>query len=190
MPPRRATELPVDVPPGAFGPRLQAAAATLAVRNRVSRRDSSELLGELFGAELSTGSVDAIVSRAGEALAEPYANLRAEIEHSPAVNVDETGWRTAGERRTLWGALSARVAVFRIAADRHQREAKALLGEDFEGVACSDRWWAYDYLDRERRQLCWAHLVRDFTAHSEARRPEGIRPSLPQDHRAGVRGMG
>ena len=24
-----------------------------------------------------------------------------------------------------------------------------------------------DYLDPEQRQLCWAHLVRDFTAHSE-----------------------
>jgi len=60
-----------------------------------------------------------------------------------------------------------RAAVFRIAEGRHRREAQALLGEDFSGVACSDRWWAYDYLDPERRQLCWAHLVRDFTAHSE-----------------------
>ena len=83
------------------------------------------------------------------------------------VNIDETGWRTAGGRRTLWGALSRRAALFRIAADRHRREAQALLGEEFAGIACSDRWWAYDYLDPERRQLCWAHLVRDFTAHSE-----------------------
>ena len=81
--------------------------------------------------------------------------------------MDETGWRTAGARRTLWGALTERAAVFRIAPDRHQRELKALLGEDFAGIACSDRWWAYNYLDPERRQLCWAHLVRDFTAHSE-----------------------
>jgi hypothetical protein len=42
-----------------------------------------------------------------------------------------------------------------------------LLGERFAGVACSDRWWAYNYLDAQRRQLCWAHLARDFTAHSE-----------------------
>jgi hypothetical protein len=63
--------------------------------------------------------------------------------------------------------LTARQALFRIAPDRHRREAQALLGEDFSGIACSDRWWAYDYLDPERRQLCWAHLVRDFTAHSE-----------------------
>src|SRR5665648_507159 len=70
-------------------------------------------------------------------------------------------------KRTLWGALTFRAAVFRIAEGRHRREAEALLGEEFSGVACSDRWWAYDYLDVERRQLCWAHLVRDLTAHSE-----------------------
>jgi transposase len=160
-------QLPAGVPPGAFGPRLQAAVATLAVRNRVSRRDTTELLRELFGAELSTGSIDAIVQHAGEALAEPHAQLADQIRSASAVNIDETGWRLRGGRRTLWGALTFHTAVFRIAPDRHEREAKALLGEDFSGIACSDRWWAYDYLDPKRRQLCWAHLVRDFTAHSE-----------------------
>jgi transposase len=140
---------------------------TLAIRNRVSRRDTAELLRELFGAELSTGTIDAIVQGAGEALEEPHARLRDRVRSAPAVNIDETGWRTAGGRRTLWGALTGREALFRIAPDRHQREAEALLGPDFSGVACSDRWWAYDYLDPERRQLCWAHLIRDFTAHSE-----------------------
>src|SRR5665647_2654102 len=43
----------------------------------------------------------------------------------------------------------------------------ATLGDAEDGGACSDRWWAYDYLDAERRQLCWAHLARDLTAHSE-----------------------
>jgi len=55
-------ELPAEVPRGAFGPRLQAAIATLAVRNRVSRRDTVELLGELFGAELSTGRSSNVLS--------------------------------------------------------------------------------------------------------------------------------
>jgi transposase len=155
------------VPPGAFGPRLQAAVATLAVRNRVSRRDTTELLRELFGAELSTGSIDAIVQRAALALDEPYEDLLGHVRAAPALNIDETGWRLRGGKRTLWGALTCRAAVFRIAEGRHRREAQALLGEEFAGIACSDRWWAYDYLDAERRQFCWAHLVRDFTAHSE-----------------------
>jgi transposase len=160
-------ELPADVPRGAFGPRLQAAVTTLAVRNRVSRRDSVELMRELFGVELASGSVDAIVQRVGETLAEPHARLAEQIRSAAVVNIDETGWRTAGERRTLWGSLSAQTAIFRIAAGRHQCEVKALLGEDFAGIVCSDRWRAYDYLEPEQRQLCWAHLVRDFTAHSE-----------------------
>jgi hypothetical protein len=120
-----------------------------------------------FGARLCAGSVDAILQRTAAALAVPYGELLHQSRASPVLNVDETGWRTCGDRRTLWGALTARAAVFRIAADRHQREAQALLGEEFSGIACSDRWWAYNYLDVQRRQLCWAHLARDFRAHSE-----------------------
>jgi len=151
----------------AFGPRLQAAVATLAVRNRVSRRDATELARELFGVEISTGTVDAIVQRAGEALAAPHTRLEQEIKRSPVVNIDETGWKTGGDRRMLWGALTRRTAVFRIAAGRHAAEAQTMLGERYDGIVCSDRWRAYDYLDPTRRQICWAHLLRDFTAHSE-----------------------
>jgi transposase len=151
----------------AFGPRLQAAFVTLAVRNRVSRRDTTELARELFGVEVSTGSVDRIVQRAGEALAVPHTRLEQEVKTTAVVNIDETGWKTAGERRMLWAALTRRTAVFRVAPTRHADEARMLLGERFAGIVCSDRYPGYDYLDPARRQLCWAHLLRDFTAHSE-----------------------
>jgi transposase len=151
----------------AFGPRLQAAIVTLGVRNRVSRRDTTEFARELFGVELATGSVDAIVQRAGDALAAPQTRLEQEIKRAPVVNIDETGWKTGGERRMLWGALTRRAAVFRIAAGRHAAEAQTMLGERYDGIVCSDRWAGYDYLDPTRRQLCWAHLLRDFTDHSE-----------------------
>jgi transposase len=164
---RTRAGLPAGVPRSSFGPRLQAAVVTLAVRNRVSRRDTTELARELFGVELSTGSVDAIIHRAGEALAGPYTQLEQRLKSASVVNIDETGWKTAGGRRTLWGALTSRTAVFRIAPGRHAFEARTLLGERFAGIVCSDRWRGYDYLDPTQRQLCWAHLVRDFTAHSE-----------------------
>ena len=164
---RTRAELPSEVPRSAFGPRLQAAVVTLAVRNRVSRRDTTELARELFGVEFATGSVDAIIQRAGDALAGPYTELEQRIKTAAAVNIDETGWKTAGGSRTLWAALTSRTAVFRIAAGRHAFEARTLLGERFAGIVCSDRWRGYDYLDPNQRQLCWAHLLRDFTAHSE-----------------------
>ena len=165
-------QLPAGVPRGAFGPRLEAAVATLAVRNRVSRRDTVELLGELVGCRLSTGTIDAIVQRAGGALEEPQARLADHVRSASVVNIDETGWRLRGSKRTLWGALTERAALFRIAPDRHEREARAILGEGFAGIACSDRWWAYNYLDPGRRQVCWSHLIRDFSAQSEGLEPE------------------
>ena len=160
-------ELPAGVPSGSFGPRLEAAVATLSVRNRVSRRDLVELMGELFGCELSSGTVDAIVQRTGAALAAPYQDLLGQIRAAPAVNIDETGWRRCGAKRTLWGAFTARAALLRIAPDRHERELTALLGDQFDGTCCSDRWWAYNSREPEKRQVCWSHLVRDFTSHAE-----------------------
>ena len=80
--------LPAGVPPGAFGPRLQAAVATLAVRNRVSRRDAVELVGELFGARICAGSVEAILQRAATALDEPYEDLLGHVRAAPAINID------------------------------------------------------------------------------------------------------
>lgn len=160
-------ELPAEVPRGAFGPCLEAAVATLSVRNRLSRRDLVELLEELFGCALSTGTVDAILQRTATALAAPYESLREEIRRAPTVNVDETGWRLRGGKRTLWGAFTDEAAVFRIAPDRHEREARALLGEAFAGIAGSDRWWAYNTLEPANRQVCWSHLIRDFAFHAE-----------------------
>ena len=34
-------------------------------------------------------------------------------------------------------------------------------------IVTSDRWWAYTHLPVRRRQVCWAHLRRDFKAHAE-----------------------
>jgi transposase len=163
---RSRGKLPDEVSASAFGPRLQAAVAALSVRNRISRRDVVELAEELFGARISTGTVDAILARAGEALADPYEDLLTRVRGARALNVDETGWRTAGERRALWGAFTNRHALFAIAANRHEDHAKHLLAHT-QAIVTSDRWWAYAHLPLARRQLCWSHLKRDFTAHAE-----------------------
>jgi len=164
---RTTAALPAEVARSAFGPTLQAAVVTMSARNRVSRRDMSELAGELFGIGLSVGTVDAICQRAAAALAEPHERLVASVLESGAVNIDETGWFRAGEGRTLWTAATPTAAIFRIAQDRHRERLEELLGDDFDGIVCSDRWWAYDHLDPERRQACWEHLKRDFRRHAE-----------------------
>jgi transposase len=164
---RTAGGFPAAVAGSTFGPRLQAAIVTLTARNRISRRDLSELARELFGIRLSVGAVEAICRRSAIALAEPHQALVGSVLRSAAVNVDETGWVTAGKNRTLWTATTPEAAIFRVAADRHRDRLQELLGERFAGICCSDRWWAYNQIDPESRQACWSHLQRDFRFHAE-----------------------
>ncbi len=42
-----------------------------------------------------------------------------------------------------------------------------MLGEDFGGIAITDRYAAYHFLDLLQQQLCWCHLARQFTELSE-----------------------
>jgi transposase len=163
---RTRGQLPAELGKSSFGPRLQAAVATLSVRNRVSRSDAVELCEELFGARISSGAVDAILGRASQALEEPHQDLLRQVRAAKALNVDETGWRTAGERRALWGAFSKRHAFFQVASDRHEDQSRGLLA-DTSAIVTSDRWWACAHLPLARRQLCWSHLQRDFQAHAE-----------------------
>jgi transposase len=163
---RIAGTLPTEVAGSPFGTGLQAAVVTLTARNRVSRRDMSELAYDLFGLGLSVGAVDAICQRAALALEEPHRRLIDKVLASPAVNVDETGWFTAHEGRTLWTATTSDAAIFRICEDRHRDRLEELI-KGFTGILGSDRWWAYDHIDPESRQACWEHLKRDFFKHSE-----------------------
>jgi transposase len=133
--------LPAAIASSAFGPRLQAAIVTLSVRNRISRRDVVELCEQLFASPISTATIDAILTRASDALAEPYADLLDRVRSADALNIDETGWRLKGAQRALRGALTERHAVFAIAPSRHEDHARDLLA-DTKAIVTSDRWWA------------------------------------------------
>jgi len=159
-------QLPGEVAGSAFGPRFEAAVAVLSARNRVSRRDGVELVEELFGARISAGAVDAILTRTAAALEGPYEQLLESVRSSESLNMDETGWRLKGTQRALWGMFTSRHALFHVAADRSEDHAQELLA-GHAGIVTSDRWWGYDHLPLARRQICWSHLRRDFKAHAE-----------------------
>ena len=56
------------------------------------------------------------------------------------------------------------MTVFRVFPTRGAVGAAGLLGEDYPGIVGSDRYSAYNWLDPAKRQVCWAHLIRDFQA--------------------------
>jgi transposase len=164
---RTTATLPNGVAGSVFGPRLQAAVVTLTARHRVSRRGISELARDLFGARLSTGSVDAICQRASDALAGPHLQLQDWVLDQRSVHVDETGWRTNGDARALWTATTPGAAFFQIAPHCNREQFDALVGTSYPGIVVSDRWNGFAHLDPTRRQVCWSHIRRDFRRHAD-----------------------
>jgi transposase len=158
---RTCAPLPVGVPTGAFGPRLQALLAVLAGAYRLGKRPIRQLAYDLFGLSISTGMVAKLERSTAEALQQPMAELE-EYVRTQHANVDETSWREAGQRAWLWVVVTPLVTVFHIAATRCGKVAGKLLGSAYRQVVTSDRWKAYNPF--RRRQFCWSHLRRDFQA--------------------------
>jgi len=160
-------ELPAEVGRSAFGPRLQAWVAILTGRFRQSRRQVGELLQDLCGVRVSLGSIQSLCEETSEALAVPYREAQAAVVQADMAHADETGWKEKGKRHWLWVAVTGAVTVFLVSGSRGRKALRELIGEAFAGILHSDRWGAYNMVDRMRRQVCWAHLKRDFQALSE-----------------------
>ena len=158
---RTCASLPVGVPTGAFGPRLQALLAILAGGYRLGKRPIRQLAHDLFGLSISTGMVAKLERSTADALAQPMAELEGYVRTQHA-NVDETSWREARHKAWLWVVVAPLVTVFHIAATRCGKVAGQLLGSAYRQVVTSDRWKAYNGF--RRRQICWSHLRRDFQA--------------------------
>lgn len=163
----RLAELPPGATASAFGPRLQAHIAALAGVHRLSRRQVCDVVIEMFGIPISLGAVDRTIMRMSAALADPWRELAQAVREAEAVHADETGWRLGPAQQWLWLAATSLYACYRIDPSRGQAAAKELLGEDFGGIAITDRYAAYHFLDVLQQQLCRSHLARQFTELSE-----------------------
>ena len=160
-------EQPAGVPAGGFGPRVQAIAALCTGAYHLSKRATQSVMEDLFGVSMSLGTVANLEQATVQAVAEPVAAARAYVQQQSTAYLDETGWREGPQRAWLWTAVTAGVTVFVVRLSRSAKVAHELLGEPFWGWLVTDRWSAYSWYPSWRRQLCWAHLLRDIEAMIE-----------------------
>jgi len=155
------------MPTSRFGAQLQATVGYLTGRVGMSQREVQEVLAVVFHTEVSLGSIAALEQAVSVALETPVTEAVQYVQRQPMRNVDETPWRERAKRVWLWVKSTPRATVFRILKTRGAVEAQALLGEEFPGVVGTDRLASYDWIAPERRQVCWAHVKRDFLAIGE-----------------------
>ena len=154
--------LPAGVSYSPFGPRLVALVGLLTVAYRLSKRATARLLKDLLGIEMSVGALSANEQRLGAALSLPVEQAEEHVRRQPVKYSDATSWRQGDKRKQLWTIACALVSVFKVTADGTMETAKRLLGST--GTLISDRAGAFLFWVMKRRQVCWAHLLRTFTA--------------------------
>ena len=163
---------PPEVPPGSFGPQLVALVALLHGRYRMSTRELALLLDDLWHIPISLGSVPALYQTVSRALAPVYTQVQETVQGQAVANVDETPWRENRQQRYLWVAATV-VATLFLVGRRSRAMLERLLGTAFGGTVGSDRYKAYAHLPATQRQLCWAHLKRDWQFFRERDGPVG-----------------
>jgi transposase len=158
---------PDGTPTGWIGPRTQALASLCTGAYRLSKRMTQRLLEDCFNVSLSVGTISNLEAATTEALAAPVEEAQAYIQEQGSAHLDETGWREGAKRAWLWVASTTWVTVFLVRLSRGSQVARELLGDTFDGILVTDRWSAYNGYAVRWRQLCWAHLLRDFEAMIE-----------------------
>jgi transposase len=170
---RHRTRAPYDpsiIPASPFGPRLMAMIAFLTGVYHVSRRKTVVLLWEVLGVRISLGALSAVEGRVSEALAPAVADVWKRVGEGAVKHTDGTSWLQAGAMRALWTIATKAATVFKILADNSKKTLEPLYGS-LHGILVSDRAKALNFWAMDRRQVCWAHLLRKFVSFSERAGP-------------------
>lgn len=160
--------LPKEAPRTCFGAGVLSLIAILTGVLNISKRKAEMVMNEVFNVPMSLGGLSNCEERISDSLAVPYKKISEYVRKQEVAHADETGWKLDNKiKGWLWVLCCKTATFFMVHARRGQEAAKELL-EGFSGVLNSDRWSGYNIFEY-LRQLCWAHLRRDFQAMSEAK---------------------
>ncbi|MCA6540688.1 MAG: transposase [Pseudanabaena sp. M037S2SP2A07QC] len=134
-------KLPTGVSEKSYGARLTALVGILSVQARQSHRQTQGLLREVFGIEISRGTINNIRQEVSEAIAAASEEAKEYVKQQPVVNSDETGFSQQNrdgnnpteKKAWLWVLVTPLISVFLVTLSRGQEVAKQLIGETFTG---------------------------------------------------------
>lgn len=155
-----------------FGPRLMSLIGLLVGVYHISRRKAVTLLSDVLGVRISLGALSSVEARVSSAVEAPVEEAWQKAHDAAIKHTDGTSWAQAGKSLSLWTVATAMVTVFKIVADGTKQTLKPLYGA-FKGILVSDRAKALNFWAMDRRQICWAHLLRKFVSFSERDGPAG-----------------
>lgn len=158
---RHLAELPDWVSRGQMGPGLISAIGLLNGQYRMSLRQVQTHLRCRWGLDFSLGAISESQGKLAGWLAPLYVQLGAAVRRAPVAHADETTHYHCGWRLWLWTLCSGPL-VYLMSHYGRGKSAAAQRLADFAGVLITDRLGSYNGYPSDRRQLCWAHVIRNL----------------------------
>ncbi|MGB7926388.1 MAG: IS66 family transposase [Pyrinomonadaceae bacterium] len=151
-----------------YGPGVKARVLYLQQYQLLPYARTAEAMRDLFGCQLSAGTVVNIVRECSAALVETELKIKKSLRRAGVIHSDETGLRVAKRGHYIHVASTASLTHY--AAD--SRRGRAAMDEigilpKYRGTLVHDGWWSYDYYTHCRHSLCGAHLLRELTFLAE-----------------------
>ena len=146
-----------------YGPRIKSYAMYLLNQHLVPVRRVSEILKELFGVEISIGSLTRWTAELFHGLSAFERDLKQALIRSKAVNFDETGMRCEGSLHWLHSASTSRLTFFGMHAERGTQAMRDFgILPAFRGIAVHHHWKSYFKFEDCLHALCNAHILREL----------------------------
>lgn len=152
-----------------LGNNAKAIISTLGGFFNNSKRSLKKILSQIFGLDVSLGLISKTEERVSKKLKGEYENLHRQVQEADLLCIDETGHKSRNNKRWCWFFGNKNVSFFKLANSRGAKVLKAVL-PGYLGNVISDRYAAYSLFNSSKRQVCLAHLRRDFKrfAHSSS----------------------
>lgn len=172
---RRSSKLPEGVTPDTFGPRVKSVVASLSGFYKNSKREIANIMKDIFNMSISVGSVSNSEARVSSKCKEAYEQIEEEMKASEILHIDETSHYNKGKLEWCWMFANNKASLMKLADTRGMRFLKNSAFCDYKNRVITDRYAVYNHFSDEKRQICWAHLLRNFERLSHSWNSEVMR---------------
>jgi transposase len=172
------SEIPAEILKSRFSVAVTAFIGSVSIDANLSVRGIQRHLLEIYGVKISLGTIINARILTTAALEDTHAEIKDRVAKASVVYQDETSMPcketvpNALSKRELpthwlWCSISER-ATFMVINRFRSQEAQKELPFSKDAFVVSDNYGAYSYLSIERRQLCLAHLIRNFQKFADS----------------------
>jgi transposase len=152
-----------------YGNSVAAIVSYLSVYQYLPYRRITILLKDLFGIQLSEGTIDNLLERTTQKAIPAYQLIQQKIKQSQVVGGDETGTSFGGKKGWFHTWQTSDLTFIVASLNRGYKTVVQYFSEGFpKSIYVSDCWAAQLKVPALQHQLCIAHLLRELNNFEDA----------------------